>query len=51
MALKSEQGVDEILGKTIEIFPGTRDHYERTMVWVFVDEKILNLELLRADLT
>lgn len=37
-----------VLGKTVEIFPVTQDRFEGTIAWVFIEGRILNVELLRA---
>lgn len=36
-----------VLGKTVEVKPLIRDHWDRIIAWVFVDGENLNKELLR----
>ncbi|MBU4560855.1 thermonuclease family protein [bacterium] len=39
-----------VLGKTVNISPVTTDDYGRTIAWVYVGEKCLDKELLKAGL-
>jgi micrococcal nuclease len=39
------------LGKTVDVQPVIRDHYDRIIAWVEVDGQSLNKELLRAGMT
>ena len=39
-----------VFGKIVEIKPVDKDRYGRTVAWVFVQGKILNVELVKAGL-